>query len=138
MTIHPDDDLIIKDTHQDVMATYALQLDNGCFYVGRTTNLTQRLAQHLKIGHGKSALWVDKHGFKAVDYICIGQDIERDLTLAYMQKYGWEKVRGANWRSIEMLRPPMHFEELCASLPFTFDTLPMKGGSYQESLEQAS
>ena len=126
MTIHPDDDLVIKDAHQEVMATYALQLDNGCFYVGRIVNLTRRLSEHLKIGNMSSALWVDKHGFKAVDYICVGQDIERETTLLYMQKYGWEKVRGASWRSIEMLRPQTNFEALCASLPFTFDTLPMK------------
>ena len=126
ITTHPDDDLVIKDSLQEVMATYALRLDGGNYYVGKTINLTRRLSEHIKLGEMSSAQWVDKHGFVAVDYICIGQDIEKEATLLYMQKYGWEKVRGYNWSKVEMEHPPKDFEKVCASLPFTFETLPMK------------
>jgi predicted GIY-YIG superfamily endonuclease len=83
---------------------YALELQNGNYYVGMSKNVADRLASHFS---GIGALWTRKHPPQRVVEICVGdKDEERRKTLEYMQTYGWQRVRGSNWCRVEMFNPP--------------------------------
>ena len=77
---------------------YALELNNGKYYIGWTKCLEKRLELHRQ---GKSYVeWVKSHGFKRlIEYFPAG-DLhypESALTYEYVRKYGVMNVRGAGW-----------------------------------------
>ncbi|SHI12021.1 GIY-YIG nuclease family protein [Pollutimonas bauzanensis] len=78
---------------------YVYKLNNGCYYVGRTTRPHRRYNQHET---GKGSAWTRLHG-GAVLVECIPKTVkdedeadaaENIKTLQLMQRYGWQKVRG--------------------------------------------
>jgi predicted GIY-YIG superfamily endonuclease len=81
---------------------YVLQLNEGKYYIGRTSrnNPQERIDEHK--GGFYSAQWVKKYGFiELVEVINAGnlsieeaEKSELELTLSYMQKYGLNNVRG--------------------------------------------
>lgn len=74
---------------------YVLELEGGCYYIGRTGNLRRRVHQHF-IGTG--AKFTRKHEpLKLIAHYPGASREERKLTLEYAAKYGWDKVRGAGW-----------------------------------------
>ena len=78
---------------------YELKLKNSKYYVGKTSNLTNRLLQHRK---GLGAAWTKKHRFINVletHYNCDPYD-EDKYTLKLMEKYGIENVRGGSYVTI--------------------------------------
>lgn len=86
---------------------YVLLLDNYDIYVGQTNNIYLRLFQH-STGEG-GAKWVTEKGpIRCILEIVINakKDDEKYKTLQYMEKYGWENVRGAHWTKIDMQGPP--------------------------------
>ena len=92
-----------------VPCVYILELENDNFYVGITNNLNMRLAQHFT---GSGSQWTKLHKpikIEKVYYDCRQCD-ERRITLEYMAKKGWEKVRGAGWAKPNLQRPP---DDLC-------------------------
>lgn len=98
------------------MAThvYVLELENGCWYVGRSSHLTHRLKQH-KAGLGAS--WTKTHPMIRVALIL--QDLpglERAITSEMQTLFGLEKVRGAGStntpgkkRLIKFQGVPLHY-----------------------------
>lgn len=81
--------------HKDfIMVTYVLGLEDECFYIGRSSNLNQRLAQHVSKNGG--SVWCKEHDVKSLLEVHVG-DVELEKTIEYFNKYGFEKVRGASW-----------------------------------------
>ena len=93
----------MEPTIQMFMLTYVLELENGYYYVGKTTNLNLRLAQHW-IGN-KGALWTRLHKPKKIIRVFLG-DVEREKTVLMMKTHGWQNVRGANWCKVKMTNLP--------------------------------
>jgi len=83
---------------------YVLQLIEDRYYVGRTGNILRRIQEHFT---GCGALYTMK--YKPLKIIEITEELtnadERNKTLEIMNKYGWEKVRGAQWCSLEIKEP---------------------------------
>jgi predicted GIY-YIG superfamily endonuclease len=83
---------------------YVLQLIDDRYYIGRTGNILQRLEQHFT---GCGSIYTMK--YKPIKIIEITEEFnkqdERNKTLEIMLKYGWEKVRGAYWCSLEINKP---------------------------------
>lgn len=78
------------------MIVYVLKLQHGCYYVGRTTNLHQRLNQH-KSGCG--SVWVKKHPM--IELIRSEEEpspfYEDMIVKETMNQYGIHKVRGGSY-----------------------------------------
>lgn len=95
----------IKDRISDEnWHVYALKLEMDKFYVGIAVNPQMRLATHLTQSKDASS-WCKKYkpieiietfdtGLKAMKDACIIEDI---TTLKYIQKYGYENVRGGRY-----------------------------------------
>ena len=75
------------------------------FYVGYTCDLESRIAEHTS---GDGAVWTSVHGVKNVILVegyylkRDARERERELTLEYMDKYGFENVAG--WRYTQLLK----------------------------------
>jgi predicted GIY-YIG superfamily endonuclease len=75
------------------------------FYVGYTCDLESRIAEHMR---GEGAVWTSRHGFKKVVLAETyywkedAKNRERELTLEYMNRYGFENVAG--WRYTQLLK----------------------------------
>lgn len=82
---------------------YVLQLENNKFYIGYTTKLSQRISQHCL---GSGAKFTQLH--KPVNVISVQEGneyLEEATTVLYMNKYGWEHVRGSKWCAIDLKQP---------------------------------
>ena len=73
--------------------TYALQLEDGYYYVGQSKDLYRRIGQHFL---GEGAKFTRKHRPVRVLKVWEG-DREQEMTLRGMRKYGIENVRGYKW-----------------------------------------
>jgi predicted GIY-YIG superfamily endonuclease len=83
---------------------YVLLLEGGNYYIGQTNDLVRRFRQHSEqIGEG--SIWTFYHKpIKLVEYWDLGEytqegamQFENILTLEYINKYGYEKVRGGDF-----------------------------------------
>jgi len=83
---------------------YVLKLVDDRYYVGRTSNILKRMEEHFTIG---GAVYTKK--YKPLKIIEVIEELtnedERFKTLEIMEKYGWEKVRGSCWCSLEIKQP---------------------------------
>ena len=84
---------------------YVLELIENRYYIGRTANILRRIEEHFT-NNGS----IYTKAFKPIKIIEICEEItiqdEKEKTLEYMSKYGWEKVRGYSWCSLKLLGPP--------------------------------
>jgi len=82
---------------------YVLKLIDDRYYVGRTGNILRRVKQHFS---GYGAKYTKKYKpLKVIEVVEeITNDDERKTTFKYVEKYGWEKVRGSYWCSLEIKR----------------------------------
>jgi len=75
---------------------YVLKLEDGCWYVGISLNINQRLSQHFS---GCGAKWTKLH--KPVEVVEIKYpatiDDENAVTRKYISLYGLDKVRGGSY-----------------------------------------
>ena len=79
---------------------YILKLENNKWYVGFTRNIKQRLHKHLntKSGGQSKGKWTRYNKAISAKYSGPGsRNLEDELTLVYMQKYGINNVRGGKW-----------------------------------------
>lgn len=83
---------------------YVLKLVDNRYYVGRTGNILRRIQEHFT---GCGALYTMK--YNPIKVIEITEELkntdERNKTIEIMNKYGWEKVRGSHWCSLEIKKP---------------------------------
>lgn len=88
------------------MTVYVLLLENDKYYIGFTNrDVDKRFTEHLS---GKGAQWTKKYPMVDVVAITPGDETkEKELTLEYMQKYGWWNIRGGPWCQIDMEHPPL-------------------------------
>ena len=79
-------------------SVYVLRLEQSKYYVGFTTKIQKRMKKHFG---GKGAKWTRK--YRPVSIIetinNVSKDMEKELTLKYMRKYGYQNVRGYAWTS---------------------------------------
>lgn len=84
---------------------YVLKLVEDRYYVGRTINIYRRMREHFTAG---GSIYTRK--YKPLKVIEVEEetttDDERKMTFKYVEKYGWEKVRGSYWCSLEINRLP--------------------------------
>lgn len=83
---------------------YALKCKNGCFYIGKTTDIDRRFSEHLEGTFGSE--WTRLHSpIEVVENIQMDSKFdEMKKTLEYMDKYGIEKVRGAQWCTVNLTK----------------------------------
>ena len=84
---------------------YKLNLENGKKYVGKTTDVDRRMDQHFS-GNGSK---VTKK-FKPIDGKIIDEvpgffsdDVEQEYTEDYIEKYGYNNVRGGYYTNSQTL-----------------------------------
>jgi predicted GIY-YIG superfamily endonuclease len=100
------DNFVVKNVKKEKVYLYLLELENGKYYVGQTDNVTFRFDEH---NNGLGAKWT-----RLNKPVCIlktkeiyVEDIreallyENWMTLHYMEKFGWENVRGGEIVIIE-------------------------------------
>ena len=80
---------------------YILQLEQGKYYIGKTTNPQFRLEEHF---HSNGSAWTQKYKpIKVIELIPNSDDYDEDkYTRIYMDKYGINNVRGGSFVSIEL------------------------------------
>ena len=85
---------------------YVIKLVEDRYYVGRTSNILRRIEEHFT---NNGAVYTK--AYKPIKVIEIEEekssDDERIKTLSIMEKYGWEKVRGACWCCLNIKKPDM-------------------------------
>ena len=86
---------------------YALELEEGKYYIGISYDLNKRYGQHCS-GYGSK--WTRL--YKPIDIMEVSiKESEKDMTLRYMRKYGYLNVRGAGWCKIELNSIPKPLED---------------------------
>ena len=75
---------------------YILQLEQGKYYIGKTSNPDFRIEQHFQCG---GAIWTKKYKpLNALEIIPDCDDYDEDkYTRIYMDKYGIDNVRGGSF-----------------------------------------
>lgn len=74
-----------------MIKTYALELEDGCWYVGKTEHYDHRIKKHFSKGGGTA--WTRLH--RPVKVACVKDgDCEKDMYYYAAGKYGKDKVRG--------------------------------------------
>jgi len=85
---------------------YLLELENDKYYVGQTTDVDFRFKDHKS---GKGAKWTKMHRplcellRRAITVESAGEAVllENEMTLRYMEIFGWENVRGGQFVVVE-------------------------------------
>lgn len=86
---------------------YVLELADGCYYVGLTADIESRVKQHVE---GTGAVWTKLHRpLRVLHTVCTGtrdareaEQMENEVTITLMMRYGVEKVRGGHYCTIEL------------------------------------
>lgn len=80
---------------------YCLRLEHGCYYVGRTTNLERRLAEH---ANGAGSAWTKLHPMICLETKKENCDaLDEDKYVKWtMQRVGIHKVRGGSYSQVNL------------------------------------
>lgn len=83
-----------------MVTVYALSLEDGKYYVGKTNDVERRFSDHVN-GNIRSAHWTRKYKPIKIAETFEGSDSldEDKITLMYMIKYGIDHVRGGPYVS---------------------------------------
>jgi predicted GIY-YIG superfamily endonuclease len=83
---------------------YALRCANAKWYIGYSVNPFKRFSAHC---NREGAQWTKLHPPEEIMEIYRGDKrLENVLTLEYMEKYGWNNVRGGSWTYTWPIRLP--------------------------------
>ena len=83
---------------------YTLLLESGNYYVGWSSAVEYRIAQHFS---GAGSKWTMQH--KPLQVLaCVAGDtrLEDIVTISLMSQFGWERVRGGRWCQLALEGPP--------------------------------
>ena len=82
---------------------YTIKLENGKYYIGKTTNPRFRLDKHFNLSGSQ---WTKLHKpVKVIEIKDNCDDYDEDkITKQYMNKYGIDNVRGGSYVQIELSR----------------------------------
>lgn len=95
---------------------YVLECQGGRYYIGQTTSVRHRLKQHesAKGGAWFTKLYKPVRLVRTVELGVLTQadaaTLESDLTYEYIERYGYECVRGGGF----IQRDPIYFSQLLA------------------------
>ena len=79
---------------------YILELAHGKYYVGKTSNLAQRLEEHQK---GNGSRWTQIHPMVKLVESFQGDVFDEDKYVKiYMMKYGIDQVRGGSYSQVKL------------------------------------
>lgn len=80
---------------------YAIKLEKGKYYIGKTNNPQFRLQSHFDLN---GSYWTKKYKpLKVIEIIPNCDDYDEDkITIQYMDKYGINNVRGGSFVSVEL------------------------------------
>ena len=83
---------------------YTLLLEGGHYYVGWSSTVEHRIAQHFS---GAGSKWPALHPPVQV-LTCVAGDtkLEDVVTISLMCRHGWERVRGGRWCQVLLEGPP--------------------------------
>ena len=86
----------------NIECTYVLELTDNKYYVGKTKDIKNRIENHFTTG-GSSFTKI----YKPLKIVLIRhQNQEKELTIEYMKKYGWQNVRGYSWSQVNLKNKP--------------------------------
>ena len=81
---------------------YVLQCEKGKYYVGKTSDIDRRFAEHLS-GEGGSEWTRYYRAQQIIEVETMNSPFdEMKKTLEYMERFGIDNVRGAQWSNIEL------------------------------------
>ena len=100
-----DNELNIDNIDLTKNYVYVLELEDNRYYVGRTSNFIQRMNEHFT---SNGSIYTKKYKPIKIKEIIEEKTLfdEKDKTLEYMKKFGWEKVRGYAWCREKILKEP--------------------------------
>ncbi|KAJ3317907.1 Cullin-4A [Boothiomyces sp. JEL0866] len=96
---------------------YILLLQENKIYVGYSARpIGDRFIEHFNYTGSK---WTSKYRpLQVLEVRKGGQEVENEITLQMMEKYGWWNVRGGSWCQVEMNKcPPALLERQKITLP---------------------
>ncbi|CAF2562126.1 unnamed protein product [Rotaria sp. Silwood2] len=81
---------------------YVLKCENNKYYIGKTSDVDRRFAEHLNGEYGSE--WTKCYAPREVIEVenMINGFHEMNKTLEYMKKFGIDHVRGAQWSNINL------------------------------------
>ena len=87
-------------------AIYKMNLKDGKKYVGKTTNVDRRMNQHFSGNGAKVTKKFKPIDVKVVDEVpgFFSDDVEQEYTEEYIDKYGYENVRGGMYTNSKTLK----------------------------------
>ncbi|MGF7077725.1 CHC2 zinc finger domain-containing protein [Mucilaginibacter sp. UYCu711] len=82
--------------HQESGIVYVLELTDGCYYIGYTLDLVNRMNLHF---NGKGAYWTKVHQPVRVADVRyqVKYSMEDRITEQYIRRFGKDKVRGGRY-----------------------------------------
>ena len=96
------------------MLLYVLECEHvnnkPTFYIGVSYALNNRIAQHCS---GRGSAWEKLHQFVRSSEVRANATLalEKQVTLEYMRRFGWEQVRGGPYSKPFMRRPPKELRD---------------------------
>ena len=87
---------------------YILKLKRGKFYVGYTTDMAGFKARMYRHNRGYGSSWTNKYPVIKIHRVIhnASKETEKQVTLEYMRKYGYQNVRGYIWSSSYTIDKP--------------------------------
>ena len=118
---------------------YKLNLENGKKYVGKTTDVDRRMDQHFSGNGSKVTKKFKPIDGKTIDEVpgFFSDDVEQEYTEDYIEKYGYNNVRGGYYTKSATLKKDNvvcyccgeygHYANAC---PYSSDSSYSSNGSY--------
>ena len=87
-------------------AIYKMNLEGGKKYVGKTIDVDRRMNQHFSGNGAKVTKKFKPIDAKVIDEVpgFFSDDVEQDYTEEYIDKYGYENVRGGSYTNSKTLK----------------------------------